>query len=570
MARRRSNSSGTGRVVFLLGLFGILLMVVFGRLVWIQVVDSKAYAQQATAQRMTDVVLKAHRGTIYDRDGEVLAVSVDARTIYATPNAIKDKQGTAQALASVLGGDSATYETKLARKSSFVYIARQVDIEVAEKLEAMELEGIGFLEDSKRVYPSGELACQVLGFVGVDGEGLAGLEKQYDSILAGKDGLLLGERDPYGRLIPGGIQKTVVEPADGQDIVLSIDKDIQNEAQTELAAAVSEWGAESGSVIVMNPKTGEIYAMASVPFFDPNNYREASTVAIRNAAICDTYEPGSTIKAITAASAINEKLYTPDSMFTLPPTLQVGTKTIHDSHERGTVNWSLTQIVTNSSNVGAVMMGSALGNEGLYSYLCRFGLNDKTGVDFPGEGKGLLAEPQKWSAAAAANIPFGQGLSMTPLQLVRAIAALGNGGTLVTPHFLLDLPQNESYEGSWATASACTAETAKTTTNVLAQVVSDGTGSEAAIAGYPVAGKTGTAQVALPDGGGYAKGTYIASFIGYLPADDPQLLIAVKLDKPSNSIYGGTVAAPAFSAIGQFAAAHLNITPSAESSRTGQ
>lgn len=569
MARRRRSSSGTGRVLFLLGLFGLFLTVVLGRLVWIQVADGDAYATEATAQRMSDVVLTARRGTIYDRDGEVLAVSIDARTIYATPSAIKDPQATAQALAASLGGDAATYEAKLSRKSGFVYIARQVDTAVAEKLEAMELGGIGFLDDTKRIYPSGELACQVLGFVGVDGKGLAGIEKQYDSILAGKNGVLLGERDPYGRLIPGGVQKTI-DPVDGQDIVLSIDKDIQNEAQTELAAAVAKWGAEAGSVIVMNPKTGEIYAMASAPTFDPNNYKSADAKAIRNAAISDAYEPGSTIKAITAASVINEKLYAPDSMFTLPPTLTIGSKTIHESHDRGTVNWSLTQIVTNSSNVGAVMVGNALGNQGLYSYLCRFGFNDRTGVDFPGEGKGLLPEPQDWSATSSANIPFGQGISATPLQLARAIAALGNGGTLVTPHFLIDVPQDASYDGSWTTVSACTPDTAKATTNMLAQVVSDGTGTEAAIAGYSVAGKTGTAQVALPGGAGYASGTYIASFIGYLPAEDPQLLIAVKLDKPSNSIYGGTVAAPAFSAIGQFAAAHLNILPSVESSAAGE
>lgn len=550
----------------------MLLAAIVVRLVWVQVVVAPAYAAQATAQRMNDIELTARRGTIYDRSGEPLAVTVDASTVYANPGSVKDKAQTAQVLASVLGGAAKDYEAKLSRETSFVYIARKIDPQKAKTLEAQlkekSLKGIGFLEDSLRVYPSGELACQVLGFVGVDNEGLAGIEKQYNSVLAGKPGVLLGECDPYGRLIPGGVQKTI-KAVDGKDIVLTIDKDIQNAAQTELAAAVLKWGAKGGSVIVMNPQTGEIYAMASTPTFDPNAYQTADQQAIRNVATSDSYEPGSTIKAITAAAVIDEKLYKPDSMFELPPTLTVAGYTIHDSEERGTVNWSLTQIVTNSSNVGAVQLGTALGKQGLYDYFARFGLTKTTGVDFPGEAKGLLADPSTWSSASIANIPFGQGLSTTPLQLTRAVSALANGGQLVTPHFLLKVPQDPNYSMVWPKSTACSAETARTATSILTQVVSDGTGKAAAVPGYAVAGKTGTAQIALGSGLGYAQGQYIASFIGYLPADNPQVIISVKLDQPSNSIYGGTVAAPLFSAIAKFTVEHLGISPSTGALSTG-
>ena len=348
--------------------------------------------------------------------------------------------------------------------------------------------------------------------------------------------------------------------------MLTIDKDIQYHAQVELEAAVKKWGATGGSVVVMNPQNGEIYAMASTPTFDPNDFSKASAQAFRNRPVSDAYEPGSTIKSVTAASVIDKGLFTPDSMFHLPPTLTVANRTIHDAEDRGTVDWSLTQIVTNSSNVGAVRLGMRLGKQGLYNYFKRFGLTEATGVDYPGEARGWLPPPSLWSASSIANIPFGQGLSTTPLQLARAISAIANGGTLITPHFLLDVPQDPQFPMNWKQRTAVSKATATTTTNVLKHVVTDGTGKAAAVPGYSVAGKTGTAQVALPHGLGYAKGEYIASFIGYLPADDPRLLIEVKLDQPTKAIYGGAVAAPVFSTLAQFAVDHLKILPTTSQS----
>ncbi|TLM98245.1 MAG: penicillin-binding protein 2, partial [Actinobacteria bacterium] len=417
-ARPRSREGG--RFALLLAFFLLLFGLIAVRLVWIQAVKASEYSEKATAQRLKDIELSPRRGTIYDREGEPLAVSVEAKTVFATPSQVKDKPGTARAIAGVLGGDAKEYLAKLDTDSGFVYVARKVDLQRAKELEDLDLAGIGFSDDFRRMYPSGELACQTLGFVGIDDRGLAGIERQYDDILAGTPGVILGERDPQGRPIPGGIQKEI-DPKHGHDIVLTIDKDIQYQAQVELTAAVKEHSAKSGSVVIMNPRTGELYAVASYPGFDPNKYGEAKGDAVRNKPITDSYEPGSTMKCLTASAVIDRGLYTPKSMFDLPPTIRVGGRTIHESHGRGAVRWSLTDIVTNSSNVGTVKLGLKLGEQGLYDSFAKFGLTEKPGIDFPGEAKGWLPPTSQWSASSIGNIPFGQGVSVTPLQLARAI-----------------------------------------------------------------------------------------------------------------------------------------------------
>lgn len=561
MAKRRKRPPESGRFTVLLLAFAALLGFIGIRLVWLQVVRAPEYTAKASSQRMRDIEVPARRGTIYDREGEPLAKSIAASTVYASPNTIKDKAGVAAALASVLGGDVKEYQTKLDRDNGFVYIARKIDVDRARQLEALKLTGIGFLDDSRRMYPSQELACQVLGFVGTDGLGLAGIEKRYDTVLAGKSGVLLGERDPYGRQIPGGVQKNV-DAVDGHDVVLTIDKDIQYHAQLELAKAVKKWGAKSGSVTIMNPQNGEIYAMASTPGFNPNDFGDAKPAAFRNQPISDAFEPGSTIKCLTVGAVIDKGLYKPSSMFQLPSVLHVAGRTIHESHGRAAVSWSLEKILVHSSNIGAVKVGMKLGKKGLYDYFSKFGLTEATGVDYPGEARGWLPTPNLWSDSSIANIPFGQGVSATPLQLCRAIAAIGNGGELVTPHFMLEVPQDPSANRTWPTRRAISAKAAASTTGIMEKVVTEGTGSEAAVPGYAVAGKTGTAQVALSNGRGYAAGTYIGSFIGYLPADDPQVLIFVKLDQPRNAIYGGTIAAPVFAKLAEFSVSHLKIPPS--------
>lgn len=559
---RKSGRKRTWRFVALLVVFAGLLLLVVGRLTYLQVIAGPAYARMAFEQRNREMDIPPRRGSIYDREGEPLAVSMEARDIYAVPTSIKDPEGAASAIAGILGGTAEEYLLKLKKDSPFVYIARKVDLERAAALESLALEGIGFQDSSRRVYPSNELACQVLGFVGVDDGGLDGIEKYYDELLSGTPGKLIAEKGSRGIPIPGGV--SVQEDAvNGENIVLTIDKDIQYQAHVELQKAVEKWKAQAGSVLIMDPDTGAILAMASTPSFDPNNFSKADPQSFRNRPIVDTYEPGSTIKSLTAAAVIEEKLFTSASMFDLPPTLKIGGRTIHESHPRGRVQWSLTEIVTNSSNVGAVKLGIALGEDRLYAYFAKFGLTEKTGVDFPGEATGWLPPPSQWSASSIGNIPFGQGVSVTPLQLARALAAIANGGELVTPHFLDSLPDSPEKSVVWPKEAALSAQTASDMRTVLQAVVYEGTGAAAGVNGYTVAGKTGTAQKARTDGvAGYEAGKYIASFSGFVPADDPAVLIIVTLDEPSNSIFGGTVAAPTFSTLAAYCMEHLKIPPS--------
>ncbi|MDA3936366.1 MAG: penicillin-binding protein 2, partial [Actinomycetota bacterium] len=410
--RVKSSSRYTVLLVLLMGAF----LVIAGRLTYLQAAAAPRFAERATDQRLRDIAISPQRGAIYDREGEPLAVSTEACTVYAVPQSIDDPVGTSAAIASVLGTDPGEYVERLSNDTSFTYIARKLDMDHASALKDLDLIGIEFQDDSRRVYPSGELACQVLGFVGIDDEGLAGLESQYQTLLAGTPGSILAERDPFGRVIPGGVMQSI-DAVDGQDIVLTIDKDIQYQAQVELTAAVEEWGAKSGSVVIMNPQNGEIYAMATVPGFNPNTFGSAEAYSYRNRPVTDVYEPGSTLKSLTAAAVIEEGLYGPDDMFELPPTLAVADRVIKESHSRPTVNWSLTDIVTNSSNVGAVMLGIELGEQRLYDYLDLFGMNERTGVDYPGEGLGYLPPLESWSGSTIGTIPFGQGISMTQLQL---------------------------------------------------------------------------------------------------------------------------------------------------------
>lgn len=570
--RRQRTSTSSRRFVQLLGFLMVLFGIVAVRLVWVQAVTAGQYAKQARVQRLRDVEIPAQRGTIYDREGEPLAASIEARTIYANPRQVKDKTRTAQVLAEFLGDSPETYVARLSQDKGFVYIKHKVDLATAKKVERLRLAGVGFLEDSERVYPNGQLACQVLGFVGDEGRGLWGLEQAYNQVLAGKNGTLIAERDPFGREIPGGVVKSE-DPVQGEDIVLTIDKDIQQFAQTELARAVKKWGAKGGTVVVMSPKTGEIYAMASTPYFDVNQFGAGGPDAWKNRAACDAYEPGSTLKALLAASAIDAGRFTPESKLQLPSHLKVGGETIKESHPRGAVTWSVTDIVTKSSNIGAAKIGLALGASTLYKRLTRFGLGQPTGVDYPGESAGSLPVAAELTPLRAATVSFGQGVSVTALQLSRALGALANAGVMNTPHFLLSRPS--SPEARWPTERVVTAQTASAATRMLRSVVAKGTGTEAKVAGYPVAGKTGTAQVARSDGLGYARGVYNSSFIGYLPADDPEVVICVVLNSPTKAIYGGAVAAPAFATIGRFCMEHLNVTPtqktaprSAEDSKT--
>ncbi len=565
MPVREPRAKSVDRSASVLALLLLGLVVVAVRVVWLQTLAAPAYAGLAQDQRLRDIELSPKRGDIYDREGQPLAVTSEAKTIYANPHFVEDPAGAAEAIAGALGGDPAQYEAKLTKDAGFVYLGRKVDAGRAAALKDLKLAGVGFMDDFRRTYPSGELACQVLGFVGVDDAGLTGLEKEHDALLAGQPGRLLAERDPAGRPIPGGVQVSE-EPVEGSDIVLTIDKDIQYLAQVELAAAVERWGAKSGSVVVMDPRNGEILAMASVPGFDPNAFGKADPKDYRNRPVTDAFEPGSTMKVFTAAAAFSHGLSEPSRPYALPPTIKVGGRVIKESHPRGAVTWTASEILANSSNVGSVMMGQALGKDRLYDSFLGFGFAQSTGVDMPGESIGYIPPPRRWSASSIANIPFGQGVSVTTLQLARAMSVIANGGELVTPHVLLEVPDDPEAVPARPRQRVLEPDVCAQVGEGLRLAVTDGTGQTAAVPGYEVAGKTGTAQKPRADGKGYKGGGYIASFAGYLPARDPRFVIVVTVDDPRGAIYGGVVAAPVFREVAAFSVAHMKVPPASRPS----
>jgi len=560
VSRKRKRADHAKRYQTLLTFLLLCLAIVATKLVWIQGISAPAFAQMATDQRFRVDELTPRRGNIVDREGELLAVTLEARSIYVTPSLVKDPESTAVSLVSVLGGEVDDYIAALISDVDFAYIERKVPLEQVRPLIDLELPGIGFLEDYTRSYPGGSLASQILGFVGMDDHGLSGLELQYESLLAGVPGVLEAERDRFGRAIPGCIRVSE-PPIDGTSLVLTIDRDIQFQAERALAEAVEWSGAVGGSVVVMDPITGELLAMASLPTFDPNTFSHADQASMRNRPVTDVYEPGSTMKAMTAAAVLEADLFTSQTMFTLPSTVQVADRVIHESHHREEVIWSLEEIIAYSSNVGAVELGQTLGEAGLYRAFVDFGFSERTGIDFPGEAVGTLPVLEDWSGSSIGNIPFGQGMSVTVLQLARAMAMIANGGDLVTPHFLKEVPGVETPPLTWPIKQAMSASSAAEMREVLTAVVEYGTGSDAAVSGYTVAGKTGTAQKPDPDRPGYSKDRYVASFAGFLPAEDPGVLIVVTIDEPSASIYGGPVAGPAFSDIAAFCMNHLKILP---------
>lgn len=542
--------------VLLIGLSGIL-----ARLTILQVRQAEAYRSLALAQRLARIPLPATRGAILDRDGDELALSLPARAIYADPRAVDDRRGTAARIAEVLGVPAWQIRRKLSEDTTFVYLARQVDPGLAERVAALELPGIGFLEESKRHYPAGPLAAQVLGFVGVDGEGLEGLELQHDPVLAGRDGERAVEMDPGGRPIPQGMHggRGAVP---GSDVVTTIDRDVQFRVQEALEAAVLRNRARGGTVIVMVPRSGEILAMATYPWFDPNRFRQAPPSAVRNRAVTDVYEPGSVNKVITAAAALEEGIVSLREEFMVPDHLRIADKVFHDAHRHPRLRMTLADIIAESSNVGMIMVAQRLGEERLAQYLARFGFGQRTEVGFPGEAEGIVPPLYAWSGTSVGTIPIGQGIAVTALQMAAVYATIANGGLWVQPRLVRG---TVDPEGRFHPAPpgerrrVISEETAEAVTGMLAYAVEAGTGAEAQAPGYWVAGKTGTARKPFRHRAGYSD-RFIASFIGFLPAADPQVLIAAILDEPV-TVYGGVAAAPLFQEIAEYTIARLRIPP---------
>jgi cell division protein FtsI (penicillin-binding protein 3) len=553
------------RLVALLAFLFLSLGGILVRLAVLQVRDASAYQRMAMSQRLRVIPLPSQRGSLLDADREPLAMSLDAKDVYADPKTVGDPSGTASILAGVLKTPARKLEALLSEDTSFVYLARHVSLATAASIEKMNLPGIGFIDSSRRVYPDGSLAPQVLGFVGIDdngyvNRGLNGLELQYQSTLAGRSGKRTVEIDPAGNLIAQGVNKDV-PPVAGQDVVTTLDKELQYRAQVALRSAVQANGARGGSVIVMDPRTGDIEAMATYPWFDPNRFFDYRNQEVfQNLPITAVYEPGSVNKVVTAAAAIQDHAIPLTKRLLVPDTYQVADHVFHDAHVHPPTEMTLADIISQSSNIGTTMVAQRVGSERLYHFLERFGLSTKTGIGFPGEVDPILPNLAHWSGTSIATIAFGQGVAVTPLQMAAVYGAIANGGQWVQPRLVKGFvgPDGRYTPGPAPLRHRVISKRSDTILReILAYAVDAGTGTEAQIPGYWVAGKTGTALI--PNGsGGYYSGRYIASFIGLVPASSPRLVIAAILDQPVTE-YGGIASAPLFQSLARSAIARLGI-----------
>lgn len=536
---------------------------VLGRLTYLQVFKHDEYARLAESQHAKTVALKPKRGPIVDRGGQVLAESSSAESLFALPHRIDDTARVAQALAPIIGDPAAEIERRMDASKRFVWIKRKLPPAVAQAVRDLGEPGLGFLQESLRLYPSRELAAQVVGFEGLDGRGLGGVEQAWDVHLAGAEGRALVERDALGRDVSGA--PIVLKPTvPGQGIALTIDATLQYLAEKEVEAAWRRTRAKAAMAVMMDPRTGEILALAIRPTFNPNAFGAATDEQRRNRAVTDPFEPGSTFKVIMAAGALEERVVRPsDRFYGENGKIKVASAVISDWKPFGWLTFS--EVLQNSSNVGSIKAGMQLGKERYYKYIIGFGFGQPSALGLPGESRGQLRAPAQWSALSLATMSIGQEISVTAVQMVAAFAAIANGGRLMQPQIvraLLDAQGREvrGFEPK-AIRQVISPETARELTSIMTGVVREGTGHNAAIPGYEVAGKTGTAQKMDPATRRYSHAPGVLSFVGFVPADDPRLAMLVLLDEPKNEKWGSEAAAPIFSAIGREALRHMNVPP---------
>lgn len=541
------------RIGLLFAGFLLCFLVIIGRAFWLQGVQGAQLASEAVSQQTETITVPGLRGSLLDRRGNQLASSEDAATIYATPYQVKNPPQAAAKLAPILGQKKGEVLAALTEESGFSYIAHKVDLGTAAKVEDLHLEGIGELPDSRRTYPQGEMAGQVIGAVGSENQGLMGLEQGEESILKGTDGERKIVKDALGDPIR---LETAKEASDGEDIQLTLDPVVQQKTEEVLNEVGETYAPKGATAIVVDPRNSQILAMANWPPVDPADLSGVSAEDLMNQATGLNYEPGSTFKAFTVSAALEEELVTPSTEFVLPPSIQVADRTIKDAEERGTETMSVATILARSSNVGAVTIGLKLGSENFSKWINRFGFGRRTGVQFPGEEKGIVPELDEYSGSTIGNLPMGQGLAVTPMQMVAGYTAIANNGTLRRPQLIKRIGEREIQEpkGRRVIKAQVATQVREMLEGVLA---AGGTASEISVPGYTLAGKTGTAQVA--ENGGYSETKYIASFIGFAPAQHPQLLAAVIVDEPQGEIYGGSVAAPAWGQIASFALPYLGV-----------
>jgi cell division protein FtsI (penicillin-binding protein 3) len=541
------------RIGLLFGGFLLCFLLIVGRAFWLQGVQGSSLAAEAISQQTETVEVPGLRGDLLDRRGNKLAASEDAATIVATPYQVKNPPQAAAKLAPILGESKGEVLEELTAEGGFSPLAQKVDLATAARVEALGIEGIVELPDSRRTYPQGDMAGQVIGAVGSENQGLIGLEAGEESVLGGSDGERRIVKDALGEPIR---LETVSEAEDGEDIQLTLDPVIQQKTEEVLNGVGETYSPTGATAIVVDPRSSQVLAMANWPPVDPADLSEATNEDLLNKATGFTYEPGSTFKAFTVSAALEEKLVTPETEFTLAPSIQVADRTIEDAEERGTETLSVARILAQSSNVGAVTIGLRLGAEKFSKWISRFGFGRPTGVQFPAEEQGIVPSLDEYSGSTIGNLPIGQGLAVTPIQMVAGYTAIANGGLLKPPQLIKRIGEEAIHEpkGKRVISEQVASEVREMLEGVLAP---GGTASEVSVPGYTLAGKTGTAQVA--ENGTYSETKYVASFIGFAPAENPQLLAAVIVNEPQGEIYGGSVAAPAFGQIAEFALPYLGV-----------
>ena len=532
------------------------------RLYELQIVDLQHYRDIARRQQMDIVELEPPRGTIYDARGRELAVSVNAESLFANPRSIEDPQAVASALAGVLELDTSELARKLDSGRGFVWVARKLDPPVAEAVRDLDLEGLDFVDESKRYYPFRQLGGHLLGFVGTDHNGLEGLEAAYNQVVAGRSARRTVLRDAYSKRL-GSPEHLFPEPEPGRDLHLTIDATIQHIAERELAAAVADSDAKGGSVVILDPHTGAILAMTSMPLFDPNRFAATDAATWRIRPITDVFEPGSTFKMITVATALESNLVDPNDLIDCERGgITINRMRIRDHHPYDEL--TVREVLAKSSNVGAIKIGMIAGPERLDRQVRSFGFGRRTGIDLPGESPGMLNPRERWAPMTDIYMSFGHGLAVTSLQLANSFAAVANGGVLYKPYLVRGTgrgAQVEEIDRPVTAGRVLHPATARSVERLLEAVVETGTAKRAQIPGYRVAGKTGTPQKLDESGRGYSRSAYMASFAGFAPARRPAVVCLVLIDEPAGGAEGGVVAAPAFRKIVSSVLNYLRIPP---------
>src|ERR1700744_2157609 len=535
------------RIGLLFAGFLVAFLLIICRAFWLQGVEASQLSSQALEQQSQTVMVPGLRGSILDRDGTRLASSEDAATIYATPYQVKTPPQAAERLAPILKQKKGKVLEELTAESGFSYLAKDIDLATAAKVEKLEIEGIGQLPASRRTYPQGEMAGQVIGVVGSEGEGLTGIEAGEEAALAGEEGERKVVTDALGDPIK---LETVKEAHDGEDVQLTLDPVIQEKAEQVLATIGETYSPQGATAIVMDPETSEILAMANWPSVDPGDLEHISNEDLLNQATNLNYEPGPTFKAFTVSAALEEGLVTPTTEFTIPPEIEIGERIIHDAEEHGTENLTVGQILARSSNIGADLIGQKIGATNFSKWIEKFGFGRQTGVQFPNEQIGIVPKLSEYSGATMGNLPMGQGAAVTPMQMVQGYTAIAHNGIERPPQLVKRIGEEPVHEpkGHRVISSKTALEVREMLQGVLGP---EGTASEVSVPGYTLAGKTGTAEVA--ENGGYSETKTVASFIGMAPAMNPKFLCAVIVDQPEGEGYGGSGAAPACGEIAAFA-----------------